>query len=114
MAKILSLFLFILFIHCFTDKIQLKGSVEEDRKTLLKHIPIGSSIPEAIRILKQNDFECSIIEKGEFLEERNINFIYCNHYEMVGLFISRRWQIAILLKKEKVDDIHLTTGLLGP
>lgn len=92
----------------------MKGNPKEVRETLLKYIPLESSQLYAKRIMEENEFSCTQILKGEFLENKNIDYLYCDRYDKESFLISRRWQIAIILNRSRVKDIQVSTGLVGP
>jgi hypothetical protein len=94
--------------------LELKEPSEHAREILLTHIQLGSSDTFAEKVMEENLFSCSFIDKGEFLELKNIDYIYCDRYDRKSFFISRRWQVAIILKNKKVEDIKVSTGLLAP
>ena len=104
-----------IFISCQSEtRIKLDERVENTRETLLSHIPIGSNDMLAKKTMEDNIFSCKYIKKGEFLEKKNIDFLYCDREDQKGFLISRRWQIAIILKNNIVEDIQVSTGLSGP
>ena len=113
--KIILSMLSTIFISCqFNSGIKLDESADKTRETLLTHIPLGSNDMFAKKTMEDNNFSCKHIKKGEFLEKRNIDFLYCDHEDQKGFLISRRWQIAIILKNNIVEDIQVSTGLSGP
>ncbi len=104
-----------IFISCQREtRIKLDERAENTRETLLSHIPIGSNDMFAKKTMEDNIFSCKYTKKGEFLEKKNIDFLYCDREDQKGFLISRRWQIAIILKNNIVEDIQVSTGLSGP
>lgn len=105
----------ILIICCqFNRKIKLDESPEKTKEILLSHIPVGSDEMFAKKTMEENNFKCKHTNKGEFLDINNIDFIYCDREDWKGILVFRRWQIAIILKKNRLENIQVSTGLLGP
>ena len=114
MIGVISIILLVLTTCSFRPTIELGSNPENARETLLKTIQIGSSGSKAKKIMEENQFACSIIQNGEFLDYKNIDYVYCDRYDRKSFWISRRWQIAIILNDNQVKDIQTATGLLGP
>jgi hypothetical protein len=83
------------------------------RQEIEKHIPIGSTVRDARRILESNGFRCTLKQQGSFLEvnkdktiieHNNIDFLSCARSESV-LINTHLWQVAIVHKSGVVTDI---------
>jgi hypothetical protein len=102
-------------INCMTKSIfMLDNKNGQAKETILKYIPIGSSDSFAKKIMEENQFTCKKTFKGEFLDYKNIDYLYCDRYDRKSFWISRRWQIALILKENQIKDIQTATDLLGP
>lgn len=99
---------------CTTTEIMLSEDAEQTRIEILKFIPLDTGILDARRIMESNKFECYFMADESFLDERNLNFLFCDLRRSEGLLIARRWQIAIVHKDSVVTDVLVSTGLIGP
>ena len=105
------LLLIALIAGCVTNRsapaIHLTEDAEVTTQEILKHIPVGSSIENAERVMLQEGFECSheLDSKGTYL--------YCDIQKNEKAPVSRRWQIIIRYQESKVRSVSVTTGLIG-
>lgn len=72
----------------------------------------GTPVADARRIMEGHGFTCSIVTNGSFGDLQGADYLYCDHSS--GAAVRRRWQAALLLADQKVADIRVTTGLVGP
>ena len=97
------------------NSIELTGNPERDKKIITGILPSGSSAAKAKLEMEKNGFACELMKNSSFSENgkmiKNIDFIYCNRE--AGFPVARRWQIAIVHKKNIVRDIYVSTGLAG-
>lgn len=93
---------------------QLEPPAENARNFLVSRIPIGTPESMAKITMEENLFVCYEVRQGEFLAQKNIDYLYCDRSDYKSFLIYRRWQIAFILKNKKVNDIIVSTGILGP
>jgi hypothetical protein len=103
---------------CSTLKpIRLYPHPAEMRQELLTHIPLGTLQSVALATMQKNGFTCRLMRDASFSAMgtvyEHINFIYGDREKSTG-YISRRWQIALVLKAAEVVDILVSYGLIGP
>lgn len=87
------------------------------RTELLRLIPIETAMPTAKVIMEQNGFtvrESSGTFAGMPEGLAGKPFLYCDRERRAGLFISRRYQAALVIEDGKIVGIVATTGLVGP
>lgn len=87
------------------------------RTELLRLIPSGTEKSTAKKIMEQNGF--SVTESsGPFAGMPNdlagLPFLYCDRERRAGLFISRRYQAALVFENGKIVGLAAATGLIGP
>jgi hypothetical protein len=100
---------------------QTKGAIDtRSMKELLStHIPRGTAVVEAKRFMEGEGFECQVERNSSFIEEgvshRGIDYLYCDRSDSTkSRWVSRRWQIALVIKDEVISDILVSVGLIGP
>ena len=88
------------------------------KSTLREKIPDRTTLAEAKDFMEREGFECSIKRNGSFSEEGvsrdGIDYLYCDRHDRVDTWVSRRWQIALVLKDGTVNDVYVSQGLIGP
>jgi hypothetical protein len=62
--------------------------------------------------MEQHGFTCAVVTNGSFGTIRSIDYVYCDRRE--GSVVKRRWQAALILANDRVSEVHVTTGLVGP
>jgi hypothetical protein len=83
-------------------------------RILSTRLPAGTPLDTAQAFMEGEGFECSLKAKGQFGEHQGIDYLYCDRSEDSGMFlVSRRWQVAIIVRDEKVAEIEASTGLVG-
>jgi hypothetical protein len=83
-------------------------------RILGSRLPAGTPLETARAFMKEEGFECSLKTKGRFGDREGIDYLYCDRSEASGMFlVSRRWQVAIIVRDEKVVEIDASTGLVG-
>ena len=97
------------------SSIDLTGGPEHVKKIIARIIPPGSSAARAKTEMEKNGFACELMKNSSFSENgkmiKNIDFIYCSRE--AGFPVARRWQVAIVHKKNMVRGIYVSTGLTG-
>jgi hypothetical protein len=127
---VLVICLLVLFAQkqAIAEKIKFYEDPDLMEQELLKHIPLGTPINEAMQVMKNNGFKCEIIEDGRFSDVKedenasgrirqtvyeNVDFLYCDISK--GFFIvARRWQVSLVYEQHQVTQISVSTGLVGP
>ncbi len=78
-------------------------------------IPIGMAVTNAVEIMKQQGFKCSITH-GDFWDGsnvvKNVDFIECN--KRTGWIVQRKDQVALIFTNNAISNIKFSTGLIGP
>ena len=82
--------------------------------TLVKHIPIGTALADAKGFMEREGFECSVTRNGSLSSREGIDYIYCDRHDPVDTWVSRRWQIVLVLEDDNVADVRVSHGLIGP
>jgi hypothetical protein len=100
-------------------KIKLDNRIASLKQEIKKHIPTGTTIEDARRIMEANGFKCQLMERSFFAEREeddhplpvhsDIDFLYCDK-EKGGLFCDRRWQVAIVHEHGIVSDVFVSIG----
>ena len=99
---------------------RITGGIEREdamRTVLLEHVPLGTSLKEARCFMEQEGFECSFMRNSSFSDDQiDHDYLYCDRSERLpdSWFVSRRWQIALIIEKNEVADIRVSSGLIGP
>jgi len=112
-------FIFFVIVFSLTNgqaqpkKMKMRNNAKAMRQEVHKHIPLGSSVSDGQRILAANGFNCTLKQKGSFVEinedkavveHKNLDFLSCDKTESV--FVSTRlWQVAIVHKNGVVTEI---------
>jgi hypothetical protein len=60
---------------------------------ILQHIPLGTPIEEAARIMRVNGFDCSLVD----VYGNDPPFLFCDLHKTERWPVSRRWMISIQL-----------------
>jgi hypothetical protein len=125
--KILTVLTLILFSvsccrHSSKTVLRLDSDTGKMRSQLLALIPAGSDAGRAGSLLADSGFKVSWLTNTSFAEEkaggkislhRHEAYIYADLERAKELFISERWQIAVVHRQGKVRDIFVSYGLTG-
>jgi hypothetical protein len=108
-------------------KIQMHDDAKSMKEEVMKKVPIGSSIPDAKRIIEENGFSCEMYKNGSFTEmqendpegKRNIyhdnaDFLFCGKEGKPFQYVFREWRVIMVHKNEVVSDIFVNTWVTGP
>lgn len=87
--------------------INLTEDQDDTVQEILRHIPIGSSIEDAERLMVREGFECSLERDSDG------TFLYCDIHKKNDALVSRRWQIIIRYQDKTVASVSVSTGLMG-
>ena len=89
------------------------GETREDGlRELRAHIPVGSKMAEARRLLEENHFSCGSMVDQSWMERPHLDYVYCDR-ESSGV-VHTRWQVMLLRQGERVQDVDAQLGLTGP
>lgn len=98
--------------------IRLSDNPKIAKQQIQNLIPLGTTATNAELTMKQNGFECSVRNDGFIDASKVVNkgvfFIYCDKSQSAGWPVVRRYQVALVLADDKVTEIDLSTGLVGP
>jgi hypothetical protein len=107
--------------------IRMHDDAKSMKEEVLKKVPIGSSIPDAKRIIEENGFSCEMYKNGSFTEmqendpegKRNIyhdnaDFLFCGKEGKPFQYVFREWRVIMVHKNEVVSDIFVNTWVTGP
>ena len=81
-------------------------------EVVLKEVPVGTTAEDAAEFLGQEGFACTRKTNADFLDRKELEYIYCDRSE--GGMVKRRWQLAVVIKDGRVAEIITCTGLVGP
>lgn len=84
------------------------------KEALRRAIPTGTSLANARRFMEQEGFACKITRNGSFRGREGIDYLYCDRSERYAHWVDQRWQIALVLEGDRVRDIEVAHGLIGP
>ena len=77
---------------------------------VLQHVPIGTGIDQARTVMETNGFECSYATYAN----DGAPYLNCQCREAVDWAVSRVWTIQISYDSERVTDVVVSNGLVGP
>jgi hypothetical protein len=89
-------------------------SAEQLRSALLGKLVPGSDSSGATEFMRKNEFKCQMRTNASWVDLDNIDYLHCDKHVTARFPVSRRWQVAIVVEKNKIRDILVTTGLVGP
>ena len=113
------------FIYLLSNakRMPLLNDSQAMRQEIVERVPIGTNISKAQNIMQANGFNCKMTKHEAFEENDPIrgtqgnhvptDFLYCDQSALAGLFIWRRWQVAIVDKHGKVSDVYVSISLTG-
>src|SRR5262245_38532052 len=101
------------------------GNADDMRSALLQHVPSGTTAEEAKKFMATEGFTCKMKTDGVFYERRafndagkkheGIDFIQCTRVQSAGdAWVSRRWNVALVLANDRVTDVLVACHLDGP
>jgi hypothetical protein len=92
----------------------LSSDEVEAREELLFLAPIESDVRLAKPVLEEKGFKCSWVQQQAF-GDSNIerDYLYCDSQKLAGVFVARRWQLALVYQSYLVKDIYISIGLVG-
>ncbi len=83
------------------------------RAVVPQHAPIGTAIGRAKPKVESLGFTCSWVEGKLFVGlEKPVVYYYCSFAS--GVPVAKRWQLALVPRGGKVDDVRAAFGLVGP
>ncbi|MFO1527984.1 MAG: hypothetical protein U1F16_18575 [Turneriella sp.] len=103
----------------------LPGAIAMKDEILL-YVKPGMQVQRAAEIMQHSGFVCQRKFNTDFLATdhgksehqylKSKNYLYCDHTEP-GFFMltaARRWQVALLIADEKITEVYVSYGLIGP
>jgi hypothetical protein len=79
------------------------------------HLPPGTPIADAQRFMEREGFRCTPTANGEWGERKGLDYLHCDRTDGTGsMWVTRRWQIAVVHADGKVTEVLANTGLTGP
>ena len=112
-------FLFVCISSFAQKKMRFYDDTAQMRKEILAHIPVGTDIETAKKIMKKNRFKIQVMKVGEehyrseFIKVP-LDYIFCKRTKSGLSWISKAWAVAIIYKDEKVVDVKNELWLTGP
>lgn len=104
------------FIDTPKNQISFYDDVQQTQNSFLEHIPIETSLQTAKEILKNNKLNYEVYLKQDFTHGvetlKRIDFLYINKIKSKG-WVSKRWQVAVAFKNDKITGIYVSYGLIG-
>lgn len=92
--------------------------VDQMKARLRAALPAGTPISAVQCFMECEGFCCEMLKNQSFSEEgtvhSGIDYLYCDRKEPAAFLITRRWQVAIVVRKGAVWDIFVSMGLIGP
>ncbi len=116
----------VLLLIVYSCRKKLPENARKLKEYLTELIPSGTGIADAEKTMKSYGFTCRYMTNADFIEEspgnsrgiilKNIDYLYCDQEksEWPLIWISERWQVAIVQEKGKVKSIYVSYGLTGP
>jgi hypothetical protein len=89
----------------FRGSDMLQNTERETHAAVLARIPLGTEISRAAAIMEREGFKCAKIYTRFSL--------WCDRERMVGLFVSRRWQVLFVDKGGVTTDVAVRVSLTG-
>lgn len=81
---------------------------------VLGQIPVGTAVDDAQRFMEREGFDCSRETNAELRDGKMLDYIYCDRSDSEGWIVSRRWQVKVVHRDDKVVEVIAHTGLVGP
>ncbi len=92
----------------------LSSDETQARKELLSLAPVGSDVRLAKPLLEKRGFACTWIMQEAFGDsEDKHDYLYCDIKRQVDIFVTRRWQVALIHQNNLVEDADVGIGLTG-
>lgn len=109
----------VLVLGCARDKqsVRATAGIEEPlvmKSTIAENVPKGTPLTDAQHFMEREGFKCSVTRNGSYSDRDGIDYIYCDRHDRVDAWVSRRWQIALVLEGDAVVDVFVSHGLIGP
>jgi hypothetical protein len=107
------------------EKLKLHNNAAAMKKELLSRIPMGSSIWDATRVLKNSGFGCSMLWNESFIDQDSkgnpiwragVDFLYCDKEKAVFPYINlqtRSWRIRVVHKNSLVSELAVWVVLIN-
>ena len=77
---------------------------------ILQHVPIGTPVEDAQRIMVASGFDCAYLHA----DGDGPPALFCSISKIEDWPVSRRWMISLYTDHGKVTSVDVGTGLIGP
>jgi hypothetical protein len=77
---------------------------------VLRHVPVGTPVEDAERIMSSSGFDCTYFSPGG----DDPPLLFCDVYQKEDWLVSRRWMVSFYCNDGKVTRVDVSTGLIGP
>ena len=88
------------------------------KNEIIRLIPIGTPVEQARKIITKHGVKVQVLEDSDFsvgsVMMRDIDFLYCDKSKSGGWMIEKRWQFALVYEADKITDVWVSFGLIGP
>ena len=114
----------LLFAGCTStnSKLQLSDNTAGNVAAVAAYVPTGTDVATATKRMTDAGFTCKIERNKTFAMSKGttpigdvgpMDFVWCDKQQ--GNPVARRWQVILILDKEnKVNDLSVSIGLVGP
>ena len=114
----------LLFAGCTStnSKLQLSDNTAGNVSAVAAYVPTGTDVATATKRMTDAGFTCKIERNKTFAMSKGttpigdvgpMDFVWCDKQQ--GNPVARRWQVILILDKEnKVNDLSVSIGLVGP
>jgi hypothetical protein len=88
------------------------------KAALLKHLPAGTPLARAQAFMAREGFHTKMIKNGSWSEggkdHDGLDFLYCDREDPSAAWVSRSWQVAVVIRDGAVSDVLVSAVLTGP
>jgi hypothetical protein len=105
--------------HESKDGLVLPDDPIRCKEIVLHILPVGTTSGDAYRIMKDHGFCCtlytnSLLNLDGRYKTTMADFVMCDMISKSASMVHRRWQIALITQSNRVQDVSVTTELIGP
>jgi hypothetical protein len=119
-AKMLAFLVLIALLLSGCNRNDLSTSKAEAGAQIETWVPSGTSVADAQEIMKNHNFECSMVTNETFYVQSNhtsyavsnLDYLYCVRRK--GGLIHTRWQGALIVTNGKTSRLELNVEFTGP
>ena len=95
------------------ERLGLTDNPAKCRDLIMVKVPVGTPVADAERIMKEYGFACNLYRGAEANAVQGGDMLHCDLMSKQKGMVSRRWQVMFILNNDKVEDVRVTTGLVG-